>query len=170
MFLFSASIKVFSFLVLLIAFVPSTCYFTDKKDRHNNLERAFIVQSTHSLLETHCLRKAHVIKASHFSADFYHIKTISTHAPDSRKTSRFTVDARMLWFFLFLLPSNTERKISYSNINRRTILPYSVPNCLEEVFSHFLRRFYFKTVSNSRSVVCESPDNYKTNIFWLQIG
>ena len=29
---------------------------------------------------------------------------------------------------------------------RRTILPYSVPNCLEDVFSHFLRRFYFKTV------------------------
>ena len=148
MFLFSASIKVFSFLVLLIAFVPSTCYFTDEKDRHNNLERAFIVQSTHSLLETQCLRKAHVIKASHFSADFYHIKSISTHAPDSRKTSRlFTVDARRLWFFLvFLLPFNTERKISYSNINRRTILPYSVPNCLEEVFSHFLRRFFFKTV------------------------
>lgn len=148
MFLFSASIKVFSFLVLLIAFVPSTCYFTDKKDRHNNLERAFIVQSTHSLLETQCLRKAHVIKASHFSADFYHIKSISTHAPDSRKTSRlFTEDARRLWFFLvFLLPFNTERKISYSNINRRTILPYSVPNCLEEVFSHFLRRFYFTTV------------------------
>lgn len=48
--------------------------------------------------------------------------------------------------FWCFLPFNTERKISYSNINRRTILPYSVPNCLEEVFSHFLRRFFFKTV------------------------
>lgn len=144
-FYFQHRLRFFSFLVLLIAFVPSTCYFTDKKDCHNNLERAFIVQSTHSLLGTQCLRKAHVIKASYFSADFYHIKSISTHAPDSRKTSRlFTVDAWRLWFFLFLLPFKTERKISYSNINRRTILPYSVPNCLEEVFSHFLRRFYFK--------------------------
>ena len=48
--------------------------------------------------------------------------------------------------FCFFCLLTLKGKFLIQTLIKKTILPYSVLNNLEEVFSHFLRRFYFKTI------------------------